>query len=76
MDAARKGACESADPRTEQVYLDKMKASGMTIRYFSQEELEKTRQAALKTFWEFLDGNKDPRILQVFEVIKPYLPPK
>ncbi len=73
-DAARKGACESADPRTEQVYLDKMKSSGMTIRYFSQDELEKTRQAALKAFWEFIEGNKDPRVLQVFELIKPYVP--
>ena len=73
-DAARKGACESSDPRTEKVYLDKMKSSGMTIRYFAEDELEKTRQAAIKAFWEFMEGNKDPRVIQVFELIKPYVP--
>lgn len=73
-DAARKGACESSDPRTEKVYLDKMKSSGMTIRYFAEDELDKTRQAAIKAFWEFMEGNKDPRVIQVFELIKPYVP--
>lgn len=73
-DAARKGACESSDPRTEKVYLDKMQSSGMTIKYFSEEELDKSRQAALKVFWEFVEGTKDPRTLQVFELLKPYVP--
>ena len=73
-DAARKGACESGDPRTEQQYIDKMKKSGMIVRSFSDEEMEKSRQAANQAFWEFMKDNKDPRTLQVFELLKPYLP--
>jgi hypothetical protein len=46
----------------------------MTIKYFSEEELDKSRQAALKVFWEFVEGTKDPRTLQVFELLKPYVP--
>jgi TRAP-type C4-dicarboxylate transport system substrate-binding protein len=73
-EAARKGAVESNDPRTEQVYLDKMRSSGMKVAYFPEEELEKTRQAAITAFWEFMKDKKDRRILQVFDMMKPYIP--
>ncbi|MEO8128903.1 MAG: TRAP transporter substrate-binding protein DctP [Bryobacteraceae bacterium] len=75
QETARRGLAISNDPRTENVYLDKMRANGMTISYFPEAELEKSRQAAATALLEFMKDKQDrPRLVQVFDMIKPQMP--
>ena len=73
-EAANKGNCEATDPRTEKVYLDKMRKSGMTVRFLPVEDQERYYRAAIQGLWESVEGKKDKRILEILEVMKPYLP--
>lgn len=73
-DAARKGDCEATDPRTEEAYLAKMREKGMQIRFFSDEEMKKSQQAALTAYKEFVANSKDEDVKRVAALIAPYLP--
>lgn len=73
-DASRKGACEATDPRTEETYLQKMREKGMEIRYFSDEDLSRSQQAALQAYKEFIASTDDPNVKRVADLMAPYLP--
>jgi TRAP-type C4-dicarboxylate transport system substrate-binding protein len=73
-EATRKGDCIATDPRTEKVDLDKMKKNGMTIKWFSEENMHKAHMAAVRALSEYMSETKDKNCHLIFDQMKPYLP--
>ena len=73
-DASRRGAAQATDPRTEAQYLDKMREKGMTIRFFSDQDMQRSQQAALKAYKEFVSSSDDQNVKKMADIMAPYLP--
>lgn len=73
-DASRKGACEATDPRTEEAYMAKMREKGMEIRFFSDEDMKRSQQAALQAYKEFVADSDNENVKKMAGLMAPYLP--
>ncbi|MFH2131951.1 MAG: TRAP transporter substrate-binding protein DctP [bacterium] len=75
-DASRRGTAQATDPRTEEAYMEKMRQKGMTIRFFSDADMQRSQKAALEAYREFVANSNNENVKKIADMMAPYLPDK